>query len=160
MSVSSVITKIGTQAKSFINKDLPYKVLGGVTLASVAYDAYSEGRDKSLIRDKLDTADRFETNYKQSRRLHKPSQTLSDMKDAWFDVQQTFSIYHIVSKLSGYFEGISKTILGNLPEIGLSLMALNTKNHKVLGKASGVLLALNAAKTILYEVIGLGSDNK
>lgn len=160
MSISSVFTTIHSAAKKFSGRplELSSKVLGGVTLASTVYDMHINGKEKAIVTDRIETADRYEQNYRQYMTLNKRSQSIADCKNFWFNMQQTFSWLHIFSRAGGYFAGASQTILGNLPEIGLSILALKTKNHPVLGKAAGTVLGINAVKTLLYDIVGIGKS--
>ena len=160
MSITSVMTKIGSVAKKISGRPLEVtsKVLGAATIASVVYDSHINGKEKAIVTDRIETADRYEHNYRQYMTLNKQSQSVADCKNFWFNMQQTFSWLHIFSRAGGYFMGASQTILGNLPEIGLSILALKTKNHKFLGKAAGTALGINAAKTLIYDIIGIGKS--
>ena len=161
MSISSVVTKIGNAAKGISNRKLEIssKALGAFTMGSIIYDTHVNGKEKALSVDIVETADRYDKNYKQYMNMSTRSQTIADFKRRWFDMQQSFTLYHVLSKLTGYFYGATQTILSNLPETGLSILALKTRKHPVLGKTAGVLLGINLAKTVLHDVIGIGSKN-
>ena len=155
MQIKTVLDK----AKIYSGQPLEVasKALGFATLASVIYDSHINGKEKAIVNDRVNTVDRFERNFKQYMTMQKSSQSIADAKGVLFSVQRKANWHHVVSKITGYVIGVSKTILGNLPEIGLSILALRTKNHKFLGKASGVLLAVNAVKSILSDIFGVES---
>ena len=157
MSIISTVSKIGSETKKFVTKDISCKVLGGVTLASVVYDMYEHGKEKAVAKDIVETAERYDENYRNYMNMRKPSQTIADMKNGWFEMQHSFSWTHIVSKVSGFLKGISQVVMANLPEIVLSVLALKVKNHQFLGKLSGGLLSINALKVVLFDVMGIGS---
>ena len=160
MGITSVVSKIGNYAKGLSSRkmEVASKALGFATCASVVYDMHVNGKEKAISLDNIETADRYENNYKHFMFMNKPSQTVADLKSWWFDMQNSFSWFHVISRLSGYFYGASQTVLSNLPEIGLSVLALKTKKHPVLGKTAGVLLGVNAVKTLLHDVMGVGSN--
>ena len=162
MSLVSIVNTIGRVAWKFSGRPLEVtsKVLGVVTAGSVAYDMHINGKEKAIVTDRIETADRYEKNYRQHMLLDKQSQTIADCKNAWFDMQKTFSWLHILSSASGYFMGAAQTILGNLPELALSAVALRTKNHKILGKAAGIMLGINMVKTLMYDITGVVKDKE
>lgn len=160
MAIASGLSKTASIAMKLSGRPLEVtsKLLGAGTIASVAYDSHINGIEKSIVNDRIETADRYEHNYRQYMSLGNKSQTVADGKNMWFRMQQTFSWTHILSRTSGYLAGSVQTILGNLPEIALSILALKTKNHKFLGKTAGILLGINAIKTVLYDIIGIGKS--
>ena len=154
------------QIKSVIDKIKPYtgqpleltsKALGFFTLGSIIYDCHINGKEKAVVTDRLNTVDRFERNYKQYMTMQKSSQSIADAKGMLFSMQRKGHWHHLISKITGYVTGVGKTLLGNLPEIVLSVLALKTKNHKILGKTAGVLLGINALKSFLSDIIGIDS---
>lgn len=70
-------------------------------------------------------------------------------------MQQSFSFFHPVSKTKGYLAGFVKTICTELPAVALSVVSLASKSW--VGKTAGVLLAGNAIKTLVCDVMGVGS---
>ncbi len=162
MTLVSILNNLGHAAWKFSGKplELTSKALGVVTIASVAYDTHINGKEKSIVTDRIETADRYEKNYRQYMSLDKQSQTVADCKNSWFNMQKSFSWFHIFSRAGGYFAGAAHTILSNLPELALSAVALRTKNHKFLGKTAGIMLGINALKTFVYDIAGVGKDKE
>ena len=154
--MTSVIPAIKSAAKKISGKPLGIasKVLGVATAASVLYDAHINGRERANSLDSVNSADRYYNQYKQYMTLEKESATLAKMKKWWFDVQQNFSYYHIVTRAKGYLSGFSQTLVSDLPLLGLSAAALKFKNA---GKVAGTLLAANGVKALLYDVMGIGA---
>lgn len=152
----SVISSITSTAKTLSGRPLGIasKALGVATVASVVYDAHINGRERAYSTDEINTADRFSNQYKQYTTMEKGSATVAKLKKAWFNTQQNFSYYHLFDRTKGYFSGFGKTIVDNLPVLGLSAVALCFKN---VGKVAGGLLALNGIKTLLYDVMGIGA---
>lgn len=158
----AIITKIYDTAKKFSGRPLEItsKAMGFVTIGSVAYDSHINARENSIVSDRLNTADRFIQNYNNYISMEPRSQTIANMKNKFFDMQQTFTWPHIISRVTGYLGGFIDTLSSNLPEIALSILAIKTKSCKFLGKTAGVLLSINALKTILYDIIGFGRDKR
>ena len=138
--------------------ELTAKAAGVLTAGSVVYDAHSSGLSKAKSTDRVETADRYDSNFKQYMTMEKKSQTVADLKKRWFRMQQSFQFYHITSKITGYLNGASNIVLDNLPELGLSALAVATRKFKGIGIAAGALLCLNGAKTFLHDIVGIGRD--
>lgn len=155
----SVISSIGTAVKKFSGKPLGVasKALGVATVASVIYDAHINGREKAYATDSIETGDRYYNQYKQFMTMDKESATIAKFKRWWYDMQQSFPLYHLGSKIKGYVSGFGKTLVEGLPLIGLSVVALKFKN---VGKVAGVLLGAVGAKTLLHDVVGIGRDKE
>ncbi len=152
----AVIPAIISGAKKFAGKPMGIasKALAIATTASVIYDAHINGRERSYSLDEISTADRYYNQYKQYMTMEKESATIAKMKKWWFNLQQSFSYYHIISRTKGYLSGFGETIINSLPLIGLSAVALK---FKTAGKVAGTLLAADGLKTLLYDVIGIGT---
>ncbi len=151
------ISAITTALKKFSGKPLAVtsKVLGAATVAAVVYDSHVNGKEKAIVTDELESADRFIDQYNNYIVSDKESATVAKMKKGWFDMQQSFSFFHPVSKGKGYLKGFGRTVCNELPAVALSAAALLSKGW--VGKASGVLLACNAVKTLVCDVLGIGS---
>lgn len=157
MAISPNIT---TALKNFSGKPLGVmsKALGVATVASVIYDAHVNAKEKAIVTDNLESVDRFSKQYDQYMSSTKESATVCKLKKHWFDFQQNFSLYHPVSKTKGYVGGFLNTAINELPVIGLSALALGSKSW--VGKASGVMLALNGIKTLFVDVFGIGAKKR
>ncbi len=157
MAISPNIT---TALKKFSGKPLGVmsKALGVATVASVIYDAHVNAKEKAIVTDNLESVDRFSRQYDQYMSSTKESATVCKLKKHWFDFQQNFSLYHPISKTKGYVGGFINTAINELPVIGLSALALASKSW--LGKASGVMLALNGIKTLFVDVLGVGAKKR
>lgn len=157
MAISPNIT---TALKKFSGKPLGVmsKALGVATVASVIYDAHVNAKEKAIVTDNLESVDRFSRQYDQYMSSTKESATVCKLKKHWFDFQQNFSLYHPISKTKGYVGGFVNTAINELPVIGLSALALASKSW--LGKASGVMLALNGIKTLFVDVLGVGAKKR
>ena len=159
MAISPNIT---TALKKFSGKPLGVmsKALGVATVASVIYFSHYNWneRDKAIVTDNLESVDRFSRQYDQYMSSTKESATVCKLKKHWFDFQQNFSLYHPISKTKGYVGGFVNTAINELPVIGLSALALASKSW--LGKASGVMLALNGIKTLFVDVLGVGAKKR
>jgi hypothetical protein len=92
--------------------------------------------------------------YDQYMTMQKPSATTANLKKWWFETQQSFSYNHLITKTRGYVSAFGSTIARNLPVIALSAIALKCNK---LGKVAGALLAVNGLKTLLCDVMGIGS---
>ncbi len=151
------ISGITTALKKFSGKPLAVtsKVLGVATVAAVVYDSHVNGKEKAIVTDEIESADRFIDQYNNYIVSDKESATVAKLKKGWFDMQQSFSFFHPVSKGKGYLAGFGKTVCSELPNVVLSGVALFNKGW--LGKTSGVLLACNAVKTLVCDVFGIGS---
>lgn len=152
----SVIPKITSALKTFSGKPLGVasKAIGIGTCAAILYDSHVNGRERAYSTDEIESADRFSNQFSQYMTSEKESATICKLKSMWFNWQQDFPYYHIGSRIKGYAAGFGNTILKNLPLIGLSAVALKFKNA---GKVAGCLIALDAAKTFLYDVAGVGA---
>lgn len=157
MAISPNIT---TALKKISGKPLGVmsKALGVATVASVIYDAHVNAKEKAIVTDNLESVDRFSRQYDQYMSSTKESATVCKLKKHWFDFQQNFSLYHPISKTKGYVGGFINTAINELPVIGLSALALASKSW--LGKASGVMLALNGIKTLFVDVLGVGAKKR
>ena len=155
----SKITAITTNLKNFSGKPLGVlsKTLGVASVAAVIYDAHVNGKIKAESTDIDSTADRYFKNYKQFMTSDKNSASINKLKRVWFDIKQNFSYYHPYNKTKGYLAGFGKTLLNELPIIGLSAIALKFKN---VGKIAGILLGINAGKVLFFDVFGLGKEKK
>ena len=96
----AVIPAIISGAKKFSGKPMEYtaKALAVATTASVIYDSHINGRERAYSLDELDSADRYYNQYKQYMTMDKESATISKMKKWWFNMQQSFPYYHIISR--------------------------------------------------------------
>lgn len=152
------ISAITTALKKFSGKPLAVtsKVLGAATAAAVVYDSHVNGREKAIVTDDIESADRFIDQYNNYIVSDKESATVAKLKRGWFDMQQSFSFFHPISKGKGYLKGFGKTLCNELPNVALSAVALLGKGW--LSKTSGVLLAVNAVKTLVCDVFGVGSS--
>ncbi len=133
------------------------KTLGVASLAAVVYDSHVNGKIKALSTDVDSTADRYFNQYKQFKSSDKNSATVNKLKRIWYDIQKNFSFYHPYYRTKGYCSGFGKTLLNELPVIGLSVIALATKK---IGKLAGVLLGINAIKVLFCDVFCIGKDKK
>ncbi|MBQ4122387.1 hypothetical protein IJD44_01495 [bacterium] len=152
-------SKITSALKTFSGKPLAVtsKVLGAATCAAVLYDAHVNGRERAGVQDMNDTADRFENQYNQYLTSDKESATICKMKKLWYNAQQDFPYYHVISRTKGYLSAFGSTLFKDIPLIALSVLAIKTKD---IGKVAGVLLAGHGLKTFLYDVIGIASEKK
>lgn len=152
----TAIQNITSALKSFSGKPMAVtsKALGVATCAAVLYDAHINGRERAYSCDEIESGDRFYNQYKQYMTCEKESATICKFKKIWFDMQQSFPLNHIGPRVKGYASGFGKTLLTDLPLIGLSAVSLKCKT---LGKIAGVGLALNAVKTLAYDVMGIGA---
>ncbi|MBE7704221.1 MAG: hypothetical protein E7Z90_00245 [Cyanobacteria bacterium SIG29] len=153
----AIIPVITSAVKKFSGKPLGImsKALGVATVASVVYDSHVNGREKAIVTDNTESADRFFKQYKNYMVSPKESATVCGLKKHWFDFQQSFSLFHPYSKTKGYVGGFGKTIVDEIPNIALGAVALATKG--IPSKVAGVLLAVNAVKTCVFDVFGVGS---
>lgn len=152
----AVIPAIISGVKKFSGKpmEITSKALAVATTASVIYDSHINGRERAYSLDELDSANRYYNQYKQYMTMDKESATISKMKKWWFNLQQSFPYYHIISRANGYLKGVGETIINSIPLIGLSAVALK---FKTAGKIAGGLLAAAGIKTLMYDVIGIGA---
>lgn len=155
----SAIPKITSAIKTFAGKPmgLMSKALGAVTCAAVLYDAHINGKEEAISDDRIDTADRFEKNYKNYMSSAKESATICKLKKLWYDSSLTFSYPHVFSRIGGYTTGAGKTLFKGLPLVALSVVAIRFNK---IGKIAGTLLAGHGIKTLLYDVAGVGSNSK
>ena len=154
----SVIPKIASAIKTFAGKPmgLMSKALGAATCAAVLYDSHINGKEEAISTDRLDTADRFEKNYKNYISSGQESATICKLKKLWYESSLTFSYPHIFSRAGGYAKGFSKTLFKGLPLLALSVVAIRFNK---IGKIAGAVLAGNGIKTLMYDVAGIGSDS-
>ncbi len=157
-TIKAVTPKVINAAKKFSGKPLAVtsKILGAAAIASVVYDSHVNGREKANYCDEIDTTSRTLNQYKQYMSSDKNSASLNKLKKVWYDIQQSISYYSLGSRVKGYTSGAGKTILGELPILALSAIALKFKK---IGKVAGVLLGLNGIKMLLFDVIGIGKKN-
>lgn len=155
----SVIPKVAGAIKTFSGKPLGVmsKALGVATVASVIYDSHVNAKEKAVVTDEIESADRFSKQYNNYLTSTRESATVCKLKKHWFDIQQSFSLYHPTSKAKGYFSGFSSTVVKNAPLVALSAITLASKG--ILGKTAGVLLAFNGVKTLVCDVFGIGSNH-
>ena len=159
VSKMASISSVTTALKTFSGKPMGVisKVLGAATCAAVVYDAHINGRERAGVQDTNDTADRFENQFNQYMVSDKQSATLCKMKKIWYDFQQDFPYYHVVSRTKGYVGSFFSTLIKDSPLIALSVLAIKTKN---VGKIAGALLAGHGLKTFLYDVMGINAEKK
>lgn len=153
----AIVPKLTSAIKSFSGKPLGImsKALGVASVASVVYDSHVNGREKAIVTDNIESADRFTKQYNNYMTSSKESATVCGLKKQLFDFQQSFSLYHPISKAKGYCLGFGNTIIGELPVLLMSAAALISKG--VIGKTAGVLLAATGIKTLVCDVLGVGS---
>lgn len=142
-----------TALKKFSGKPMAVtsKILGVATVASVIYDAHVNAKERATVTYENDSANKLYNNYRQYMVSNKESATVCKLKKAWFDSKQTFSVDRPISLTKGYLSGFGNTLLDNFPELTFSAIAICGK--KFFSKASGVLLALNGLKTLVFDVI-------
>lgn len=152
----AVIPAIVSGAKKFAGKPMGVasKALAVATTAAVLYDSHINGRERAYSLDELDSADRYYNQYKQYMTLEKESATIAKLKKWWFNLQQSFSYYHIFSRSKGYLSGFGQTIINNIPVLALSAVALK---FQTAGKVAGALLAASGLKTLVYDVMCIGA---
>lgn len=152
-----LIQAIKGKIKTIRDNPLEYasKAIGVTSLSLVTYDAHMLGKEKAAVADRIEAADRFQSNYKQYMSMSKPSQSLSDFKSLWFSMKRNLSFPRMLSKMGGYIKGVARTILSNLPEIGLSILALTAGKNPRIGKISAALLCASGIKSILSDIIGV-----
>lgn len=153
------ISRVTSAIKTFSGKPMGVisKVLGAATCAAVVYDAHINGKEKAGVTDMNDTADRFENQYNQYLVSDKESATICKFKKFWYNVQQDFPYYHVVSRTKGYVGSFVSTLIKDSPLIALSVLAIKTKN---VGKIAGALLAGHGIKTFLYDIMGINAEKK
>ena len=156
MAISPSVT---AAVKKFSGKPLGIasKALGVASVAALVYDAHMNGKERAIIKDQKDSTDRFMRQYQQYRVSDSESTVVCNLKKLWFDIEQGFPFYQPVSRASGYLEGATKTVVKNLPVVGLSAVALKSKTW--VGKAAGVGLALTGLSTLLFDVFGIGNKS-
>lgn len=153
----SAIPKITSAMKTFAGKPLGIvsKALGAATCAAVIYDAHKCGKETAISKDRLDTADRFEKDYKQYLVSGSESATVANLKKFWFESRRGLNCPHILSRTGGYLGGFGGIVLKELPLVALSVVAI--KFDKI-GKIAGLLLAANGVKTLVHDIAGVGSS--
>ena len=158
--MATVIPKIATAIKKFSGKPLGVmsKALGAASVAAVVYDAHINAKECSYAVDSSESADRFINQYNNYRASDTQSATVSALKKQWYDIQQSFSYYHPISKAKGYLAGFVNTLVSHAPVLALSALALCCKN--VGSKVGGVLLSAHSIKTLLCDVVGVGQQKK
>lgn len=147
--IKPIIQKFGGKPLAITSK-----ALGVATLASIVYDAHVNGRERSYAVDSDVSANRLYNQFNQYSRMEKSSATLAKFKKMWFNAQRNFAHYDIAPKVFGYLAGVGQTLFDNLHLIGLSAVALKSDMKSKLGKAAGILIALNGINTFLCDVIG------
>ena len=158
--MATVIPKIATAIKKFSGKPLGVmaKGLGAASVAAVVYDSHVNAKERSYAVDSIESADRFVNQYNNYRASDTQSAKISAMKKGWYDMQQSFSYYHPISKAKGYLNGFGSTLVTQAPVLAMSAIALCCKG--VLSKTAGLALAFHSVKTILCDVVGIGQQKK
>lgn len=158
--MATVIPKIATAVKKFSGKPLAVmsKAIGAASVAAVVYDSHVNAKESSYATDSVESADRFINQYNNYRSSNTQSATISAMKSKWYDIQQSFSYYHPISKIKGYLSGFGGTIVTQAPVLALSALSLCCKG--IVSKTAGLALALHSVKTILCDVVGIGQPKK
>lgn len=131
------------------------KALGIASVAAVIYDSHINGKERAIVTDDIESADRFSRQFQDYMTSTKDSATVCKLKKHWFDIQQSFPLYHPISRAKGYIDAFGSTAIRELPVLALSAVSLVSKG--ILCKAAGVLLALNGVRTVVCDVIGIGS---
>ena len=108
------------------------------------------------VHNEKETAERLCSTYKQYMSMDDNSQTIADLKKKWFRTQQSFSFYHMLSKVKGYASGAAQVLTNNLPELGLAAVAIATRKFNMAGKIAAGILTLKGIKSICVDVIGIG----
>lgn len=147
------LNNVTTALKKFSGKPLAVtsKILGVATVASVIYDSHVNAKEKAIVSYENHSANKLYNNYRQYMVSNKESATVCKLKKAWFNSKQTYSVDRPFALAKGYLSGIGNTVIDNLPELTFSAIALCGK--KFFCKTSGVLLALNGLKTLVFDVI-------
>ena len=127
------------------------KILGVATVASVIYDSHVNAKERSIVNYENHSANKLYNNYRQYMTSNKESATVCKLKKAWFNTKQSFSTDRPFVLAKGYLSGFTNTLIDNIPEITFSAIAIAGK--KFFSKTAGVLLALNGAKTLFFDVI-------
>lgn len=156
----AIISKITPAIKKFSGKPLAIasKMIGAAACASIVYDSHINAKERAHVTNEIESGDRYYNQYKQYMTCDKESQTICDLKETWYDMQKDFPFYSFISKTKGYVGGFAKTLVKNLPYIGLSALALS--KFKIPSKVAGVALGLAGIKTILFDVMGFGSKKE
>ena len=83
MSISPTIT---AGLKKFSGKPLGIvsKVLGVASVASVIYDSHVNAKERAIVTDRMESADRFEKQFNQYTTSERGSATVCKMKKQWY----------------------------------------------------------------------------
>lgn len=145
--IKSVATKLAGKPLLYASKGLAV-----VATSAILYDAHKNGVEGAIVKDNNDTANRLHRQHRQWQISSSNSATICKMKDAWYDIQQSFPFNHSTSKFLGYLGGFGKTILKNTPVLALSVVSLVAKNPKI-SKAAGCLIGAYGANVVGASVL-------
>lgn len=159
VSIGNIVKNIRPAAKKIAGKPLGIasKAIGAATIASVVYDAHVNGVERADTYDRKSTANRMYNQNHLYNTMNKKSATIAKFKKYWYDFNQCSSYTHLGNRIVGYFGEFGSSVVSNLPNLVLAGVALKCKK---LGKVAGVLLGLNAAKTFVFDVAGVGAKKE
>lgn len=159
VSIGNIVKNIRPVAKKIAGKPLGIasKAIGAATIASAIYDAHVNGVERADTYDSKTTANRMYNQNNLYNTMNKKSATIAKFKKYWYDFNQCSSYSHLKNRVVGYFGEFGSTIAANFTNLVLAGVALKCKKA---GKVAGVLLALNAAKTFVFDVAGVGAKKE
>ncbi len=159
VSISDVLKKVPGAVKKISGKPLGIasKVMGAAAIASVVYDAHVNAAEKADTYDSVKTADKMHNDYKRYITSNKKSATLAKLKRYWYDMQQNTLGFHFINKTAGYTGEFVSTAVSNAPKLLLAGAALAFKKA---GKIAGIVLLLDAVRTFIFDVAGLGAKKE
>lgn len=149
------IKNVAKSAKKYAPKaaGIASKAVGIASIGAVLYDAHVNGKESAYAIDEKDTFNRNHNQLSLYNASESGSATICKMKKMWYGIQTDFPLYHFGSKLKGYVCGFGSTLVKKLPVLALSAVSLAFKK---VGIVSSALLALYGAKTVGYDVMGIG----
>lgn len=159
VSIGNIVKNIRPVARKIAGRPLGIasKAIGAATIASAVYDAHVNGAERADTYDSKATANRMYNQNHLYNTMNKKSATIAQFKKYWYDFNQCSSYSHLKNRAVGYFGEFGSTIAANAVNLALAGVALKFKRA---GKVAGVLLALNAAKTFVFDVAGVGAKKE
>ena len=130
------------------------KIAGGLSLFSCLTDAHKTGLIYANNEYAKASGDTFISCSLGAQKADKISSKDAQRKNWLLRNNFLGGINEGFAKVGGYFKGFGNSIVRYLPNIALSAVALK---FQTAGKVAGALLAASGLKTLVYDVMGIGT---
>ncbi len=136
--------------------NLVSKIAGGITAATVLYNAHDVGVKTSAEHIKHKSSERLTDIYMRSRRMEDLNETTSKLKDFYFRSNADWNLPDKWNGFTGYISGAFKQMASDVIPAALATGALLSKKYS---KFFGIGLLIYGIKYLLFDVIDFGRPN-